>query len=140
VVSQRQERMLIAEVRGRSRYLPASDTNRPIRLPSDLARSLQYLDDGELQELQNAVNGELVRRRPRAVSKAPAGQRDKETRVYRSNFRDAFVARSPRSADERKFLDHLARRHPPGAGEAVETEKATSSDSGLVSNDDQNEA
>jgi hypothetical protein len=78
VVSQRQERMLIAEVRGRSRYLPASDTNRPIRLPSDLARSLQYLDDGELQELQNAVNGELVRRRPRAVSKAPAGQRDKE--------------------------------------------------------------
>ena len=63
MVSQRQERMLIAEVRGRSRYLPASDTNRPIRLPSDLARSLQYLDDGELQELQNAVNGELVRRR-----------------------------------------------------------------------------
>lgn len=61
-----------------SRQLPAPDTHRPIRLPGDLARSLQYLDDGELQELQNAVNAEIGRRSPRAVSKALHGQRDKE--------------------------------------------------------------
>jgi hypothetical protein len=33
-----------------------------VRLPSDLSRSLTYLDDAQLRKLQDAVNGEIDRR------------------------------------------------------------------------------
>ena len=42
--------------------MPDSEAKRRIRLPSDLARSLEYLDDAELRQLQDAVNAEIQRR------------------------------------------------------------------------------
>jgi hypothetical protein len=50
--------------------LPTSDTRPRIRLPSDLSRSLKYLDDAELRQLKEAVDGELERR-------SSAGSREK---------------------------------------------------------------
>jgi hypothetical protein len=42
--------------------LPTSGTSPRIRLPSDLPRSLTYLDDAKLRKLRDAVNGEIDRR------------------------------------------------------------------------------
>ena len=39
-----------------------SGASRRIRLPGDLARSLEYLDDADLRKLHDAVNSEIERR------------------------------------------------------------------------------
>jgi hypothetical protein len=58
--------------------LPTSGTTRRIRLPGDLARSLEYLDDAELRKLQDAVNDEIKRRSRKAVTKESVRPADKE--------------------------------------------------------------
>jgi hypothetical protein len=58
--------------------LPISGTTRRIRLPGDLARSLEYLDDAELRKLQDAVNDEIERRSRKAVRKESVRPADKE--------------------------------------------------------------
>jgi hypothetical protein len=58
--------------------LPTSGTNRRVRLPSDLARSLEYLDDTELQKLQDAVNAEIERRDRTPAAKTSTRTSDKE--------------------------------------------------------------
>ena len=58
--------------------MPTSGTTRRIRLPGDLARSLEYLDDAELRKLQDAVNDEIERRSRKAVAKETVRPADKE--------------------------------------------------------------
>ena len=53
-------------------------TTRRIRLPGDLASSLEYLDDAELWKLRDAVNDEIERRSRKAVTKEPVRPADKE--------------------------------------------------------------
>jgi DNA invertase Pin-like site-specific DNA recombinase len=59
--------------------LLTSGTSRQIRLPSDLARSLEYLDDSELRKLQDAVNGEIERRNRMSAAKTTTRSSNKET-------------------------------------------------------------
>ena len=58
--------------------MPTSGTTRRIRLPGDLARSMEYLDDAELRKLQDAVNDEIERRSRKAVRKESVRPADKE--------------------------------------------------------------
>ena len=58
--------------------MPTSGTTRRIRLPGDLARSLEYLDDAELRKLQDAVNDEIERRSRKAVAKETVRPADKD--------------------------------------------------------------
>ena len=58
--------------------MPTSGTTRRIRLPGDLARSLEYLDDAELRKLQDAVNNEIERRSRKTLTKKPVRPADKE--------------------------------------------------------------
>jgi DNA invertase Pin-like site-specific DNA recombinase len=58
--------------------LPTSGTTRRIRLPSDLPRSLEYLDDVELRKLRDAVNDEIARRGQKAVTKGSVRPADEE--------------------------------------------------------------
>ncbi len=58
--------------------MPTSGTTRRIRLPGDLARSLEYLDDAELRKLQDAVNNEIERRSRKTVTKKSVRPADKE--------------------------------------------------------------
>ena len=58
--------------------MPTSGTTRRIRLPGDLARSLEYLDDAELRKWQDAVNNEIERRSRKNVTKKPVRPADKE--------------------------------------------------------------
>jgi hypothetical protein len=57
--------------------LPTSDTIRRIRLPGDLAHSLEYIDDAELRKLQHAVNDEMERRSRKTVTKESVRPTDK---------------------------------------------------------------
>src|SRR5262249_21008332 len=67
-----------SETRGRSRPLPTSDMTRRIKLPGDLARSLEYIEDAELRKLQHAVNYEIERRNRKTVTSEPVRPADKE--------------------------------------------------------------
>jgi len=58
--------------------LPTSGTTRRIRLPSDLPRSLEYLDHAELQKLRDAVNDEIARRGQKGVAKGSVRPADEE--------------------------------------------------------------
>ena len=58
--------------------MATSGTTRRIRLPGDLARSLEYLDDTELRKLWDAVNDEIKRRSQKAVRSEFVQQVDKE--------------------------------------------------------------
>ena len=58
--------------------MPTSGTTRRIRLPGELARSLEYLDDTELRKLWDAVNDEIKRRSQKAVRSEFVQQVDKE--------------------------------------------------------------
>ena len=58
--------------------MPTSGTTRRIRLPSDLPRSLEYLDDVELRKLRDAVNDEIARRGQKAVTKGSVRPADEE--------------------------------------------------------------
>ena len=54
-------------------------TTRRIRLPGDLASSLEYLDDAELWKLRDAVNDEIERRSRITATKRSTRSVDKET-------------------------------------------------------------
>ena len=58
--------------------MPTSGTTRRIRLPSDLPRSLEYLDDAELRKLRDAVNDEIARRGQKGVAKGSVRPADEE--------------------------------------------------------------
>jgi len=58
--------------------LPTSETSRRIRLPSDLARSLEHLDEADLRKLQDAVSGEIERRGRMPAAKTSTRTSDKE--------------------------------------------------------------
>ena len=58
--------------------MATSGTTRRIRLPGDLARSLEYLDDTELRKLWDAVNDEIKGRSQKAVRSEFVQQVDKE--------------------------------------------------------------
>ena len=61
--------------------LPIGDAIRGLALPADLDRALRYLDDAELERLQQAVSAEARRRsRQPAEGDAPeSGREDKKT-------------------------------------------------------------
>ena len=69
-----------AAQRAGDRPSPAEGT-RGLALPADLDRALRYLDDAELERLQQAVSAEARRRgRPPAEGDAPeSGREDKKT-------------------------------------------------------------
>ena len=69
-----------AAQRAGARPSPADGT-RGLALPADLDRALRYLDDAELNRLQQAVSAEARHRgRPPAAGDAPdSGQEDKKT-------------------------------------------------------------
>ena len=58
--------------------MPTSGTTRRIRLPGDLARSLEYLDDAELRKLRDAVSDEIERRSRITATKRSTRSADKE--------------------------------------------------------------
>ena len=58
--------------------MPTSGATRRIRLPSDLPRSLEYLDDVELRKLRDAVNDEIARRGQKVVTKGSVRPADEE--------------------------------------------------------------
>jgi DNA invertase Pin-like site-specific DNA recombinase len=58
--------------------LPTTGTSRRIRLPGDVARSLEYLDDTELRKLQDAVNAEIEHRSRMIATKTSGRTADKE--------------------------------------------------------------
>ena len=60
--------------------LPIGDAIRGLALPADLDRALRYLDDAELNRLQQAVSAEARRRGQPAEGDAPdSGREDKKT-------------------------------------------------------------
>jgi DNA invertase Pin-like site-specific DNA recombinase len=86
--------------------LPTSDTIRRIRLPGDLARSLEYIDDAELRKLQHAVNDEIERRSRKTVTKEsvrptdkaavriPEGKANLIRASFKAGLKPAAIARS----------------------------------------------
>ena len=86
--------------------MPTSGTTRRIRLPGDLAHSLEYLDDAELRKLQDAVNDEIERRSRKAVTKKsvrpatkeavqiPEGQVNLIRASFKAGLKPAAIART----------------------------------------------
>jgi hypothetical protein len=88
--------------------LPTSGTSPRIRLPSDLSRSLTYLDDAELRKLQDAVNEEIERRgqmtgsrgftRPARKTeeavKIPEGKQNLIRASYKAGLKPGAIART----------------------------------------------
>lgn len=86
--------------------MPTSGTTRRIRLPSDLPRSLEYLDDAELRKLRDAVNDEIARRGQKGVTKGsvrpadeeavriPEGQVNLIRASFKAGLRPAAIART----------------------------------------------
>lgn len=60
---------------GRDEQAPAEGT-RGLALPADLDRALRYLDDAELNRLQQAVSAEARRRGQPAEGDAPESERE----------------------------------------------------------------
>jgi hypothetical protein len=91
---------------GEGRTLLDSEANRRIRLPSDLARALEYLDDAELRQLQDAVNAEVERRssvtatrratRPadQEAVQIPQGQVNLIRASFKAGLKPAAIART----------------------------------------------
>lgn len=94
-------------MQGGARALPTSGDSRRIRLPSDLPRSLEYLDDAELRKLRDAVDDEIARRgqtgivtkgsvRPAAKEavRIPEGQVNLIRASFKAGLKPAAIART----------------------------------------------
>jgi len=88
--------------------VPTSDRAPRIRLPSDLASSLKYLDDAELHKLREAVNAEFKRRsqsdtkkrsdqpiRPiKEAAQIPEGKANLIRASFKAGLKPAAIART----------------------------------------------
>jgi uncharacterized protein with GYD domain len=100
----------VAKVYRPARWRPLATPDRAprIRLPDDLSGSLKYLDDAELQRLQDAVNAEIERRDPvrgkkerdqrssstEASAQIPAGKVNLIQASFKAGLTPAAIART----------------------------------------------